>query len=70
MIDYNLYQLLNYCISQSLVQKREIILGVLSRKEFNIGDYEVIKILEEVGGMEVREFFLIFGFCLFYCYCN
>lgn len=70
MIDYNLYQSLNHCISQSSAQKRETTLGVSSRKEFNTGDYEVTKTLEEAGGMEVRELPLTSGFCLSHCHCN
>lgn len=52
------------------MQRRETTLGVSSRKEFNTGDYEVTKTLEEAGGMEVRELPLTSGFCLSLCHCN
>lgn len=38
MIDSNLYLSLNNCINQNSMQKKEDLLNVSNRKEFNTGD--------------------------------
>lgn len=53
----NLCWSLNHCISQTSVQQRDSALGVLRRKEFNIGDYEFTEPLGVTGAIEPRSCF-------------